>query len=195
MLGWGAITGKESSMQTIRKLEWVDLGSWPAAFASLLPLWLFSLAASAEGFPRPPISAGWGTVLFYLGLGLSILLLWKGWLTVDLLLYSLFPLFLLFYFDEISTSYKTPFLLLSALLLTAGILGYQRSLSHSLGLAWLVLLLSVVATWIFASHAVTSYWQMVGTLHFPAGCSMPYARDCPLLSGHEIPAWELFFSL
>ena len=27
-------------MQAIRRMGWADLGSWPAAFASLVPLWL-----------------------------------------------------------------------------------------------------------------------------------------------------------
>jgi hypothetical protein len=40
-------------------------------------------------------------------------------MTFELLLYSLFPFFLLVFLDEISTHYKTPFLLLAALLLSA----------------------------------------------------------------------------
>jgi hypothetical protein len=97
-------------------------------------------------------------------------------------------------FDEISTSYKTPFILLCALLLSIGILGYQRSLSRSVGLAWLVLLLVCTGAWILTGHAAENYWQMIGHLSFPADC-MPYAEDCPLLAGHETPWWILFFRI
>jgi hypothetical protein len=181
-------------MDTIRKFGWADLGSWPAALASLLPLWLISLAVSTEGFPRPLISPSWAIALLVLALGISIFLLWKGWLTFELLLLSLSPFLLMIQFDEISTSYKTPFILLCALLLSIGILAYQRSLSRSVGLAWLTLLLVCIGTWIISSHAIENYWQMVGQLHFPADC-MPYAHDCPLLAGKETPWWSLFFRL
>jgi hypothetical protein len=179
-------------MQAIRKIGWADLGSWPAAIASLLPLWLFSLAVSAEGFPPPAISIEWAIAFILLALALSIVLLWKGWLTFELLLYSLFPFFLLFPLDEISTDYKTPLILLSALLLSIGILAYQRSLSRSLGLAWLVLLLVFITARVFTMHAAENYWQMIGGLTFPGEC-MPYAYDCPLLAGEETPWWVLLF--
>ena len=181
-------------MQTLRRMGWADLGSWPSAFASLVPLWLFSLAVSAEGFPPPLVTGPWAISFLVLGLALSIVLLWKGWMTFELLLYSLFPFFLLVFLDEISTRYKTPFLLLAALLLSIGIFAYQRSLSRSVGLAWLILLLVYVAAWVFTLHAADNYWHMVGQLHFPPDC-MPYAHDCPLLSGRETPSWLLFFRL
>jgi len=181
-------------MDTIRKIGWSDLGSWPAAVASLLPLWLISLAVTTEGFPRSPISPTLAIGFLVLALIISSVLLWKGWLTFDLLFYSLFPFLLLFRFDEISTSYKTPFILICALLLSVGILGYQRSLSRSVGLAWLILLLVFVVSWMVTSHAAGNYWQMVSHLSFPADC-MPFARDCPLLAGSETPWWILFFRL
>ena len=179
-------------MQAIRKIGWADLGSWPAGIASLLPLWLFSLAVTAEGFPPPAISIEWAIAFLLLALALSIVFLRKGWLTFELLLYSLFPLLLLGPLDEISTSYKTPFILASTLLLSLGILAYQRSLSRSVGLAWLVLLLVFAAAWIFTLHAAENYWQMIGQLSFPDKC-MPYAHDCPLLAGEETPWWILLF--
>ena len=80
-------------MQTIRKIGWADLGSWPAALASMLPLWLFSLAVTAEGFPPSLVSIEWAFTFILVALALSILLLWKGWMTFELLLYSLFPFF------------------------------------------------------------------------------------------------------
>ncbi len=181
-------------MQTIRRMGWADLGSWPAALASLLPLWLFSLAVSAEGFPPPFVTAPLAISFVVIGLALGIVLLWKGWMTFELLLYSLFPFFVMVSLDEISTRYKTPLLLLAALLLSIGILLYQRSLSRSVGLAWLLLLLAYGAAWVFSLHAAGNYWDMVGQLHFPPDC-MPYAHDCPLLAGRETPFWSLFFRL
>jgi hypothetical protein len=89
-------------VQTIRKIGWADLGSWPAAIASLLPLWLFSLAITTEGFPRPPLSPAWALSFIAVALALSIVLLWKGWLTFELLLYSLFPFLLLALLESVS---------------------------------------------------------------------------------------------
>jgi hypothetical protein len=156
---------------------------------------LLILAGTAEGFPRPLISPALLCPLFVLGLVTSIAFLWKGGITFELVLYSVFPVFLFFIFDEISTSYKTPLLLVCALLLSLGILGYHWFLrKDSVTLAWLILLLAVLTTWLFASHAVQNYWQMVGQLSFPADC-MPYAQDCPLISGSEMPWWVLLFRL
>lgn len=116
------------------------------------------------------------------------------WLTPDLLLYSLFPFILLFSFDEISTSYKTPFILLCVLILTTGIVGYQFSLNkNSVGLGWLILLLVFIATWVFASHANQNYWQMVNDLGY-VEC-MPDFQGCTPLTGKEPPWWVLFWSL
>jgi hypothetical protein len=181
-------------MQAIRNIGWADLGSWPATLTSLLLLWLFSLAVSSEGFPRPALSPAGAMTVLVLGLVISGVLLWRGWFTFELLLYSLFPFFFLVRLDEISTSYKTPFILLGALLLSIGVIVYHRSLSRSVGLAWLILLLAYVTAWAFTLHAANNYWQMIGQLYFPPDC-MPYAQDCPLLAGDETPWWILFFKL
>jgi hypothetical protein len=173
----------------------MDPGTWRAALVGLLPLWLFSIAMTAEGFPLPPIP--WDVVMavFVLALAAGIVFLWKGWMTFELVLYSLFPFILMIQFDEISTGYKTPFILLCALFLTIGMAGYHFGINRdSVTLAWLSLLLAVVVTWIFASHAIGNYWQMVSSLQFPADC-MPYASDCPLLAGDETPWWALIFRL
>ena len=50
-----------------------------AIFASLLPIWLFSLAVSIEGFPRPPIPGWLGIGAFYAAFPVSIWLLWNIW--------------------------------------------------------------------------------------------------------------------
>ena len=112
-------------------------------------------------------------------------------MTFDLLLYSLFPFILLFTFDEIDTSYKSPFILLCALILSIGFVGAQRS--SSLGLRWLILLVFAIAAWVLAAHAAQNYWQMVGDLGY--GECFPSTQGCPPLTGRETPWWALVFSL
>lgn len=161
-----------------------ELGSWRALFASLLPLWLFSFAVMAEGFPKHPLSINLAIVSFFLAIAVSIVLLWRR-MTFEVLLYGFFPFILLLTFDEISTSYKRPFTLLCALILSAAILSYDRALSRSVRLAWLVLQLVFIAIWVLASHASQNDWQMVDTLPFPVDC-MPYSQGCALLAVGEI---------
>jgi len=173
--GWvaQASTLEESSyMKTMPKIEWEELGSWRATLASLLPLWLFFFAFVDISVPSLEIMQIIG---FYLILPVSIVFfLWKGWMTFDLLLYSFLPITILFLFDEIDWSYRISILLFCTLILTVGIVGYQRSLNKdSVTLAWLSLLSAAVVTWIFASHAVQNYWQM----------------------GNETPWWVVIFSL
>ena len=116
-------------METIKKLQWAEEDSWLVTVANLLPLWLLSFAVMSEGFPRPLFSPGLAVTAFLLAMGVSLVLLWKGWLTPDLLLYTFFPFVFFFIFDEIHTSYKTPFILLCVLILSAGMVGAQRSSS------------------------------------------------------------------
>jgi hypothetical protein len=157
--------------------------SWIATLASLLPLWLLSFAIMVEGFPQPPISAELAVTAFVLAIAVSIVLLWKEWLVIDILLYSLFPFMLLFIFDEIPTTYKSPFILLCALILSTRVIGAKRS--SSVTVRWLILLFVAVATGVLASHAIQSYWHMVSDLDF-GGC-FPYTQGCPPLVGKEIP--------
>jgi len=162
---------KGSYMKTVPKIEWEELGSWKATLASLLPLWLFFFAFTN-------ISGSFLEILeiiaFYLILPVCIVSLLKGWMTFELLLYSFFPIPIMFLFDEMDWSYRISILLFCTLILTVGIVGYQRSLNKdSVTLAWLILLLTAIATWIFASHAVQNYWQM----------------------DNETPWWVILFSL
>ena len=160
-----------SYMKVMPKIEWEELGSWKATLASLLPLWLFFFAfTNISGSILEILEI----IAFYLIIPVCIVSLWKGWMTFDLLLYSFFPIPIMFLFDEIDWSYRVSILLFCTLILTVGIVGYQRSLNKdSVTLAWLSLLLTAIAAWIFASHAVQNYWQM----------------------GNEIPWWVLFFSV
>jgi hypothetical protein len=180
-------------METIEYIRWADPPLRKATLANLLPLWLVSFAIMGEGFPHP-ISGRLAITAFVLAIAVSIVLLWIRWLTPELLLYSFFPFIFLYMFDEISTSYKTPLILLCALFLTTGIVGYQLSLNKdSLGLGWLILLLVAIATWFFASHAVQNYWQMTSDLGY-VDC-MPDFQGCAPLTGNETPWWVLFLSL
>jgi hypothetical protein len=92
-------------------------------------------------------------------------------------------------FEEISTTYKSPFILLCALILSIGIIGAKRS--NSVTVRWLLLLLLAVITWVLASHAAQSYWRMVDGLGFPFEC-MPDTQNCPL-PGNLSPWWVLIF--
>jgi hypothetical protein len=94
-------------------------------------------------------------------------------------------------FDEISTSYKTPFILLCALLLSTGMVLAQRS--SSMTWRWIILLFVFAGTWALASHAVQNYWHMVDDLGY-IEC-MPDYQGCAPLTGNETPWWVLFFRL
>ncbi|NJC98103.1 MAG: hypothetical protein C3F07_19835 [Anaerolineales bacterium] len=180
-------------MATIQKLRWFSEDSWLATLASLLPLWLWSLATTLEGFPRPPISLEMVAIAsFWLAIPVIIVLLWKWWLPPDVLLVSLIPFVLLFNFDEISTRYKTPFILLCALILSIGIVTAQRS--GSVTVRWLLLLFVAVAVLVLSSNAAQNYWQMASDLGtFQFGC-FPDAYGCPPIPGDATPWWILFFS-
>ncbi len=181
-------------MEMIKKLRYVNEDSWLATFASLLPLWLLSLATTLEGFPRPPISLEMvAFASLWLVIPVSIVLLWKRWLPLDVLLVSLVPFVVMFNFDEISTRYKTPFILLCALILSIGMVIAQRS--GSLTVRWLTLLFVVVAVLVFSSSAAQNYWHMAGELgHGDFGC-FPDAFGCPPIPGDAKPWWILFFRI
>ena len=165
-----SILEKDGFMKTMPKIEWEELGSWKATIASLLPLWLFFFAyTNLSGSILEILEI----IAFSLIIPVCIVSLLKGWMTFDLLLYSFLPIPILFLFDEIDWSFRISILLFCTLILTVGIVGYQRSLNKdSVTLAWLILLLTAIATWIFASHAVQNYWKM----------------------GNEMSWWVLLFS-
>lgn len=165
--------------------------SWTLPIISLLPLWLWSVAIMVEGFPPSPISSEIALAAVGLALGLGGLLLWKRWLAVELFVYSLFPFLLLSPFDEISTRYKTPFIVICAIILTGGIAMY-----HGLRFArWqrgLVLVIFVAVTYGLAWHATFGFWEMASTLGY-RNC-FPDAQGCAALSHQASPWWVLFFS-
>lgn len=182
---------KGNYMKTLEEIWRADQDSWLVTLINLLPLWLLSLATMREGFPQPPISLELAVTAFILAIAVSILLLWRGWLAFDLLLYTFFPLVLLFIFDEIDTSYKSLFILLCALILSIDFVGAQRS--GSFAVRSLILFLVAIVTWVLAAHAARNYWQMVGDLGY--GECFPGTQGCPPLTGKETPWWAFIFSL
>jgi hypothetical protein len=184
----GLSGGKD--MRSVKAIRWADPRSWSPPLASLLPLWLFSFAIMAEGFPRPPISAEVAITSLVTAIVASIALMGKRWMTIGLLLYSLVPFLLLGILDEISTAYKTPFILLCTVILTAGAIGYW-CLPFSRRWRWLVLLAVGTVALLTASHAANSFWGMASDLGYEQ--CFPDAHGCPPLAGRGLPWSGLVF--
>jgi hypothetical protein len=139
-------------MKTIAYIRWADPPFWVETLANLLPLWLIILAFTVG-------SLG----IFLLAIAAMIFLLWLGWFTPELILYSLFPFATLVLFEEMPDPYSIPFLLLCAIILTVGIIGYRLSLHRDwIGFGWLTLVVFFIGTYLLASHANQNYWQMTG---------------------------------
>jgi hypothetical protein len=175
-------------MKTIAYIRRADPPVWQATLANSLPLWLLSSLL----LPSLPFSAAIGYLISLTFIALIVFLLWLGWYTPELILYSLCPIILLFLFEEVSPAYKTSFILFCTLLLTAGITGYRFSLHKDvLGWGWLVLVVAFIGTWVLASNADQNYWQMIADLGY--GCD-PYSPGCPApVPAHGTPWWVLFF--
>ena len=177
-------------MKAMRKMEWTVQDSWIVILVTLLPLWFFSVAILAEGFPNPPIPLVPALIAFVLAIAIGILLVWNRWLKLDLILYSIFPLILLYVFDEIATGYKTPFILICVLILSCGVIVAQRSNSEKV--RWRIWLIVNIIVWFLASHALQAYWQMIDGLAF--GDCFPFTQGCVPLAGTAVPWWVLFFT-
>ena len=185
------IYSKFKDMENVKEIRKTPARSWSTTIASLLPLWLLSFSIMVEGFPPPPILSEVAITTFVVAIVASIVLLWVKWITIELLLYSLFPFVLLGIFDEISTTYKTPFIILCTLILTAGVIVYQRSRSSRL-LRSVILLAFAIVTLFAASHATNNFWDMASDLGYEQ--CFPDAHGCAPLTGQETPWWVLFFS-
>jgi hypothetical protein len=184
-------------METMKKIQWKPEDSRIATLVSLLPLWLLSLIILAIVLPQPPIPEGLAVSAVLLILAISIALLWKGWLEIDIFFYSLFPFILLFFFGEVYLTYRFPFIVVCVFLLSVGIFAaqYTSKADDSLTTRWLILFFVAVITWVIASHAAQNYWHMLGDLGYgapPLEC-MPNTTDCPLI-GKVIPWWVVFFN-
>jgi hypothetical protein len=177
-------------MENTTTLRYTRTRPWMEPIASLLPLWLLSFAIMAEGFPRPPVSVELGIAFVILATLISLLLVWKRPTNVVLVIYSLIPYTFLFLFDEITTTYKSPFIFLSALILTAGALAFHSSRSWPVRI--LVLLLAAVMTLFLAANAAENFWGMAADLGY-VECFPDYS-GCAPLSADAAPWWRLFFS-
>lgn len=178
-------------METAKEIQRSRMPTWVKTIASLLPLWLFSTAITAEGFPRPPVSVEVAFVAFGATILTSIILLWRGWVTIEFILYSIIPYLLMVTFDEISTSYKTPFIFICALILTVGAILSQIKRFSRLQ-KWLILLATGILTLALARNATEHFWQMTGELGYEM--CFPDYQGCAPLTGTETPWWVLFFS-
>lgn len=178
-------------MESLKDVPSTSPRSWGIIFASLLPLWLLSLSIMAEGFPPPPISREVAVASFITAIVAGIVLVWRGWMPIELLLCCLYPFLLLYTLDEVSTTYKTPFIILCTLILTAGAVGYQRI--RSPGLRWVFLLVVTGVALLAASNAAHNFWVMAEELGYER--CFPDAYGCPPLTGQETPWWILFFRL
>jgi len=179
-------------MENAKEIRRAAPVSWIMTLGSLLPIWLLSLSIMVEGFPRPPITKEVAIALFVTFIVANIVLIWKRWMTIELLLYSLFPFLLLYTFDEISTTYKIPFIILCSLILTAGAVAYQR-IRSSRQQRCLILLIVTIVTLFAALHAADNFWGMVSDLGYEQ--CIPDAHGCAPLTGQETPWWILFFGL
>lgn len=179
-------------MIDVRRNPWEEPPVWLTTLGAMAPLWLLSLVVMAEGFPAPPISGRAATVVLVGGLVAGIMLVWKRWMTIELLLYSLFPFALLTGFDEISTSYKTLFIFVCAAILSYGMAVYQMS-DLRRDVRWLILLAAAAVTLLAAAHASSRYWTMVSELGYQ-NC-IPDTYGCAPLTGQETAWWVLFFGL
>lgn len=176
-------------MASIIRTETTAPPPMPTAAVGLIPVWLFTLAVATEGFPRPPISAEAALACFVLGGLLVALALWRRWMTLEHAVYSLFPLHLMVVFDEISTTYKTPFLLMCAAGLTLGALIYFRVRARR-PLGWLVLGATLLIVWALAWHATLGFWHMTAGLGYQE--CFPDAQGCLPLPATATPWWILF---
>ncbi len=164
---------------------------WWVTILVLLPVSLLALAVTVEGFPKPPISGEGAVAAFAGALSLLGFLLWKRWMSVELAVFSLFPLVLFVGFDEITTAYKTPFIFVSTLVLVVGALIYQRW-HNERAWNWLILIATLVVASFLAAHAAAAFWDMVGAMHI-GECFLDQV-GCPSLTGTETPWWILFLT-
>jgi hypothetical protein len=179
-------------MEIAKEIQRSSMPAWVKTIASLLPLWFFSVAISVEGFPRPPVSIEVAFAAFGAFILANIVLLWKSWVTIEFVLYSLIPYLLMVTFDEISTSYKTPFIFTCALILTVGAIPSQiKGLSRLQ--KWLFLLVVGILTLALTRNATEHFWQMASELGYEM--CFPDYHGCAPLTGTETPWWVLFFSI
>lgn len=164
---------------------------WQKTAAVLAPLWLFAVATTAEGFPDPPIPVNLARVLFYAAIIAAILAIIRFHTLIELPFITVIPALYIFTFDEITTTYKTPFILFCTLILSVGIIAFHYlAETRSLKVALPVLLAAAVLTFLAAQVAMTSFWAYTDHLGIER-CFLDYTGCPPLPADH--PAWWRFF--
>lgn len=168
----------------------LDLGRWRVSqLINLLPAWLVSVAVMAEGFPRPGVTREAALVSLSAAVLLSAGLLLTRRASVLVVVYSFTPLFLAWLFDEMSTRYKTPYLVVCALILSLGILASFQARR----VAWQALILGIAVgvTLGLAWNATLNFWHMAADLGY-VRC-FPDAFGCAPLGAEAVSPWRLFF--
>ncbi len=175
-------------MVTTTRIQPAPPLAFPASALAHLPLVLVAVAASFEGFPKPPVSYETALACLLAAVLIVAIALWRRWMTLAHAIYSFFPMLLVGVFDEITTVYKTPFIFSSVAIAFLGGLIYQRFQDRRAS-AWVVLVVAGIATYVFAYHASLNFWGMTTALGIHQ-CFLDYP-GCPSLTGLETPWWQL----
>ena len=168
-----------------------DRRPWLKTLAVLAPLWMLALTVTAEGFPNPPIAGNLALILFYAAIAAAILVTLKFRTLIELPFIILIPPSFVFLFDEITTTYKTPFIFFCTLILSLGIIAYQvladtRSLKAAIPVLLAAAILAYLAAWV----AYRNFWAYTDSLGIER-CFLDYTGCPPLPADH--PAWWSFF--
>lgn len=164
---------------------------WAKTAAFLAALWMIALATTAEGFPSPLIPSNLATFLFFAGLVVAIVVAVRYMAFIELPIITLIPLLYIFEFDEITTTYKTPFIIFCTLILSLGLIAYHYlAQTRSLKVALPVLLAAAVLAFLAGMVATLNFWQYTESLGV-VRCFLDSTGCPPLPADH--PAWWRFF--
>jgi hypothetical protein len=164
---------------------------WIQTAVMLASLWMMALAATAEGFPRPPISANLALFFFGAAILAAIWVFLKRWVGPEFLIVLFMPVVFTVIFDEITTTYKTPFILFCTLILSAGVIAYQVfAEDHYLKVALPLLLAAAILALLAARQVNGNFWAYTSSLH-TGECFLDSIGCPPLPAGS--PAWWSFF--
>lgn len=172
-------------METTHATDQTRERKLPVMLLTQLPLWLFTATVSVEGFPPPGLPLWAGITAFALGVLIILYLAWKRELDASMFA-MMVPFGLMVFLDEVTTSYKTPFLLVSTAVTALSIFAYQKLENHR-GRGLVLLAGVIVSIWL-ASHAKSVYWDLF---------SERYTRcypDCLPVSGLDLSWWKLYFN-
>lgn len=160
---------------------------WIKTVVRLLPLWLIALSITAEGFPKPPISVGVSVAAFACAVLLLVVLWWKKWMRLEFALYSLLPTVMLPLFDEIVTTYKTPFILMCAILISLPVIACHAARNPTE--RFVILAAGMILNYLIIHHVMMNYWEVIEQTGFSDGyMAGNYPLDIP-----GFPWWKIFW--